>query len=88
MNGPFDIRIEHLIEQVHRLGPRPFLELVRELADEHGIPGDVLVEKMEKFAGMDAGMVQAVGGNVFPIRPLMPVPDPGRDGGDDLRGAA
>lgn len=80
MNGPLDIRLQHLAEQVHGLGPRPVLGAMKELANEHGIPDDALAATLEKFAGMNMETVGALGANVFPLRPPLLVPGAGNDG--------
>lgn len=54
---------------VHRLGPRPFLEFLLELDRVHGL-GDDLDRRLARYAGIDPGMLRAIGGDRFPAAPL------------------
>ncbi len=58
-------RFEHLIERVHRLGPRPLAELLAEIATATVEP-DLIADRVEAYAGLDPEAVRAVGADHFP----------------------
>jgi len=51
-------RFRHLVGRVWRLGPRPFGELLLEVARDH----DTLIRRLERYAGLDRALVEAAGG--------------------------
>ena len=55
-----DVRLRHLVGRVHDLGPRPLYELFREL-----IAGADPLPRIERYAELDAGFIQALGGDQF-----------------------
>ncbi len=58
-------RLERMVEHVHALGPRVFAELLAEIAIATGAP-DLIADRVEAYAGLDAGLVRFVGGDKFP----------------------
>ena len=66
-------RFERLIERVHSLGPRPFAEMLDEIAAATGRP-DIVADRVEAFARLDPETVRAVGGDQFPPSVLEVVP--------------
>ena len=68
--APAGIKFQRLVGHLHALGPRPVAELLTELvgADEQA-RSDVL-HLLEKYGGLDAALVHALGGSGFPAPPL------------------
>ena len=62
-------RLDRLIERVHALGPRPLGELLAEIATATGEPG-LIADRLQAYAGLDADIVRALGGDRFPPTPL------------------
>jgi hypothetical protein len=63
------LRRERQVEQIHRLGARAVFELLQQLDRDHGL-GRQLDRQLERFAGLDAGILAAVGGDRFAPAPL------------------
>jgi hypothetical protein len=62
------LRRQRLVERVVALGPRIVFELVDEL-DRHLGLGDDLDRRLERFAGLDPGLLVAVAADRFPALP-------------------
>jgi hypothetical protein len=60
-------RFHRLTCALHRLGPRPLGELLIEIAEAHGIEGDVLA-RLELFAGLDPITVRTVEARDWPTQ--------------------
>ena len=65
-------RWERQIEHLHHLGPRPTAELLIEIARDTGRP-DIVVDRLQAYAGLDRAVLRAVGGDRFPAMPLQVV---------------
>jgi hypothetical protein len=63
------LRRMRLVERVHRLGPRVMYELLDEFDRHYGIGAD-LDRRLERYAGLDARVLRAVGGDCFPRLPI------------------
>jgi hypothetical protein len=57
-------RFERQIERLHRLGPRPFAELLAEIATGTGA-SDLIADRVEAYSRLDPEIVRAVGGDRF-----------------------
>ena len=66
-------RFEHLCRQVHALGPRPMAELLAEIATATGEP-NLIADRLQAYAALDAEIVRAVGGDRFAPMPLQVMP--------------
>ena len=68
LDGPLsDLRFARLVRHLHRLGPRPLSELLRELAgNDDGLQADTLF-LLEKYGALDPEIVRALGGDTFPL---------------------
>ena len=62
-------RFEHMVEHLHRLGPRAVAELLAEIAIATGEPG-LIADRVEAYAALDPAVLRAVGGDSFPPMPL------------------
>ena len=62
-------RFEHMVEHLHRLGPRSIAELLIEIARSTGQPA-LIADRLQAYAGLDPEIVRAVGGDRFPPMPL------------------
>ena len=67
--APAEARFRHLAEHLHRLGPRPTYELLREIA-----AGADVVERLERYAALTPEVVHAVGAEEMPLVGVV-VPD-------------
>ena len=67
LDGPlFDPRFRRLIDHLHRLGPKPLSELLRELVGtDDGLQADTLF-LLEKYGALDPEIVRALGADTFP----------------------
>jgi len=63
------LRRQRDAQRLHALGPRVLFELLDELARVHGIEADI-DRRLSMFAGLDTGMLRAVGGDRFPAAPM------------------
>ena len=71
LGGPlFDARFHRLIDHLCSLGPRPVGECLLQLVGTQDDARTALVVLLERYRELDAGVVQAVGGDVFPPAPL------------------
>ena len=71
LDGPlFDARFRHLIDHLCRLGTRPVAECFLQLVGTNDDARTALVVLLERYGELDAGVVQALGGDVFPPAPL------------------
>jgi hypothetical protein len=61
-------RFRGLTEHLHQLRPRSVGELLLELADPHGIEGDILA-RLEKFADLDPVAVARLRSRTWPPLP-------------------
>ena len=61
-----DARFCRLVDHLHRLGPRPVAECLLQLAGNDDDGRTALVVLLERYGQLDAGVVQAVGGDRFP----------------------
>ena len=64
-----DLAFQRDIKRLHRLGPRPQYELLREIEQRFGC-GSFIRDRVKRFAELDPGLVQAVGGDRFPEAPI------------------
>ncbi len=64
-----DLAFQRDIERLHRLGPRPQYELLREIERRFGC-GNFIRDRVKRFAELDPGIVQALGGDCFPRTPV------------------
>jgi len=55
------IRLRHLANHLHRLGPRPVFEIFAE-----ALQGAPLIERLERYAQLDPDLVHALGADVLP----------------------
>ena len=67
-----DLAFQRDIERLHRLGPRPQYELLREIEQRFGC-GDFIRSRVKRFAELDPGIVADLGGDVFPPSPIREV---------------
>ena len=78
---PAELRLQRQAERVHALGPRPFFEFCRELAEAHDIGAD-MQRRLAKYARLDPALIRALGADHFPPPPLHEVEprdaDPGQ----------
>jgi hypothetical protein len=63
-----DLRRQDHATAIHRLGPRPIAELLRDIAALTGA-GPVIDEVVARYAGLDPALVRAFGADRFPPRP-------------------
>ena len=63
------LRRQHLARQVHALGDRVLFEFIDELDRAHDL-GEDLDRRLERYAGLDAELLRALGGDCFPPAPL------------------
>ena len=64
-----DLKFRRQVEHLHRLGARAVGELLAELSAERGIR-TVVDRKLERYAELDRGALQATGGDEFWPAPL------------------
>ncbi len=57
------------IERLHRLGPRPQYELLREIERRYGF-ARFIRERVKAYGELDPELVQALGGARFPEAPV------------------
>ena len=80
MMGPADVvadlRFQHLVKRLHRLGPRATAELLAELGSERSI-GTAIDRKLATYAELEPEAIEAVGGDRFGPAPLREVPSNG-----------
>ena len=62
-------RFEHMVECLHRLGPRPLAEMIVEIATVTGEAG-LVVGLVQEYSALDPEIVRALGGDQFPPMPL------------------
>ncbi len=60
---------EHMVECLHRLGPRPLAEMIVEIATVTGEAG-LVVGRVQEYSALDPEIVRALGGDQFPPMPL------------------
>jgi hypothetical protein len=60
--APAEARFRHLAKHLHRLGPRPSYELLREIA-----AGADVFERLERYAALTSNLVHAVGAAEMPL---------------------
>ena len=67
LDGPLsDLRFAGLVRHLHRLGPKPLSELLRELVGtDDGLQADTLF-LLEKYGALDPKIVRALGADTFP----------------------
>lgn len=68
-----DVRLQHLVTQVHRLGPRVFYELLVELGATRLCRFEI-EELVGRYAELDPAVLSALGADRFPTLPLRLVP--------------
>jgi hypothetical protein len=62
------LRRQQCVERIFRLGPRPVFELIQQLARSLD---DAEVDRLlVRFAALDPGILQALGGNRLPSLPI------------------
>jgi hypothetical protein len=54
------VRLRHLANHLHRLGPRPLYEILAE-----AVQGAPLIERLERYALLDPETVRALGGDTL-----------------------
>ncbi len=64
-----DLAFQRNVERLHRLGPRPQYELLREIEQRFGC-GNFIRDRVKRFAELDPGLVQVLGGDRFPETPV------------------
>ena len=64
-----DLAFQRDIERLHRLGPRPQYELLREIEQRFGC-GNFIRDRVKRYAELDPGLVQVLGGDRFPEAPV------------------
>ncbi len=69
-----DLRRRLHVERLHRLGPRALDELLLEIGAEMSCL-TAIETRLERYAGLDRGVVAAVGGDRFPPSPLHAMSD-------------
>ena len=60
-----DLARQRMAERIHRLGPRPWLELVLEVADGADVDDALL-----RYAAADPAVIRAFGADRFPTPPI------------------
>ena len=65
-----DLRLRQLVVHLHELGPRPLGEFLQELAGKDDEAAVAIIANLERYATLDAGVVEAVGGREFPPVPI------------------
>lgn len=71
LGGPlFDARFRRHVNHICRLGPRPVGELLLQLVGTQDDARTALIVLLERYGELDAGVVQALGADVFPPAPL------------------
>ena len=71
VNGPlFDARFRRHVDHLFRLGPRPVGECLSQLVGTNDDARTALIVLLERYGELDAGVVQALGADVFPPAPL------------------
>ena len=58
-------RLEHMVERVHNLGPRPLGELLAEIARSTG-QSALIADRVQAYAALDPAVLRAVGADSFP----------------------
>ncbi len=64
------IKFQRLVGHLHELGPRPVAELLTELVGTDAQARSDVLHLLEKYGGLDAALVHALGGSGFPAPPL------------------
>ena len=67
-----NLAFQHDVERLHRLGPRPQYELLREIERRYGC-ARFIRERVKRYAELDPEIVAALGGDVFPSTPIREV---------------
>lgn len=62
-------RFEHMVECLHRLGPRPLAEMIVEIATVTGEAG-LIADRLQAYAGLDPEIIRFLGADRFPPMPL------------------
>ena len=62
-------RFEHMVECLHRLGPRPLAEMIVEIATVTGEAG-LVVGLVQEYSALDPAVVRALGADSFAPMPL------------------
>lgn len=67
LDGPLsDLRFAGLVRHLHRLGPKPLSELLKELVGtDDGLQADTLF-LLEKYGALDPEIVRVLGADTFP----------------------
>ena len=67
LSGPlFDLRFRRHVEHLTRLGPRPVGEFLLQLVGTGDDDRTALIALLARYGQLDAGIVQAVGGDRWP----------------------
>ena len=76
LDGPLsDLRFAGLVRHLHRLGPKPVSELLKELiGPDAGLQADTLF-LLEKYGALDPEIVRTLGGDDFAPLPIHAVAD-------------
>ncbi len=64
-----DLAFQRDIERLHRLGPRPQYELLREIEQRYGC-ARFIRERVKAYGELDPELLQALGGDRFPEAPV------------------
>ncbi len=64
-----DLRRQRHVRQLYRLGPRALDALLVEIGAERSIT-TLIEQRLERYAAMDPGALEALGGDRFPARPI------------------
>lgn len=64
-----ELRFQRMVEHAHRLGPRPYGELLSRVALRCSVMS-VIEEELENLSRLDPDMVKALGGDQYPPLPI------------------
>ena len=67
-----ELRFHRQVEKLHRLGPRPYGELLAEIGEQFKCR-TFIDQRLRAYAALDPETVQALDGDRFPRPPLYPV---------------
>ncbi len=64
------VRFQQLTTHLHGLGPRSVGEFLEEIITAWPVPAGDVLERLERYAGLDPDIVRTVGVDRFPSPPL------------------
>ena len=65
------LRRQRQVEALHRLGARVVFELADEIARHHSEIAADLDARLARYANADPAVLEAIGGDRFPARPIL-----------------